>query len=98
MKTMRIAAASVVAVMMGLGLTGCGHSRNDDADDDVPTFDQVGEMRVYNDRPKVATIAPRARSLDTDHGFSSLLTARKSFVRRAGPTGKCCGTIRLVSF
>ena len=76
MSMMRIAAASLVAVMMGLGMTGCGHSRNDDEDDDRPTFDQVGETRVYNDRPKIATVAPRANT-PAVHSAPARITIRQ---------------------
>ena len=61
MKTMQRAVMVLVAVGMGLGLTGCVHNRNDDDDDDRPqAFDQVGEVKVFDERPKVAHVKSAA--------------------------------------
>ncbi len=64
MKTMQRAVMILVAAGMGLGLTGCVHNRNDDDDDDRPqAYDQVGEVKVFDERPKVVhvkSVAPVA--------------------------------------
>ena len=75
MKNLQRAALILVAASMGLGLTGCVHNRNDDDDEDRPqTFDQVGEVKVFDERPKVVhakTVAPvivkHAQVVSTQH-------------------------------
>ena len=60
MKQMRALTATAMAVLtMALAVAGCGHNRDDDDDDRAAAFDQVGEVRVFDDHSR----APRRTEL-----------------------------------
>lgn len=45
--------AGLLVSVLALSLTGCKNSRNDAAENDHP-YNQVGEMRVFDEAPRVA--------------------------------------------
>jgi hypothetical protein len=60
MKQLRALAATMVVLTMALAVGGCGHSRDDEDDDRAQTFDQVGEMRVFDEQKRPAPLPHQA--------------------------------------
>lgn len=59
MGAMKFAVMLLAGCGLALSATGCGHFHDDEDDDHSrKAYDQVGEVRVYDERPK----APAARS------------------------------------
>jgi hypothetical protein len=77
MKTIQVLAAAMMVMGFALAATGCNHSRDDEDNDRTQTFDQVGEVRVFDEH----TAAPLSRP--TVSALAKARTTTPTFVAHA---------------
>lgn len=71
--------AGLMVSVLALSLAGCKNSRNDAAENDHP-YNQVGEMRVFDEKPRVAKKPVPTVNVISDPG-SEFAMRKSKFVR-----------------